>query len=470
MQPLPDGRGKCAAPDDETYPARSLSPASDGTPCHSTKLSAEELMAGHPKDASQVAGYPPAGESDGVPLRDVHVNALEAAAPNLEARHRPSGLNSRFTGSQLSFADYVACSRDIIRKARSRLGAADLEKIVDGNAPFELLPLAGLPAGQKKPYRRGVLLTHGLTDSPYFMRHLAAFFQESGFRVMAVLLPGHGTQPGDLLDVSWREWAKTVAYGADKLAGEVDEIYLAGFSAGGALSVHQSLRDDRVRGLFLFSPAFEISPRAAWANWHRLYSWLMPSAKWVDIMPDHDLYKYESFPKNAAAQMYALTQELRVQLRQRAPDIPVFAAASADDTTVYTTATLEFMARSCNPYSKMVLYTTGAGKPPDGIPVEKLEWVNSVVPEQKILSSAHTAIVLPGHDAHYGRAGEYSSCLHYYPGEKEKYAACNRHPEQAWQGEITEQNLKAGMLRRLMYNPNFAALKVSMRQFIDKLE
>ena len=45
----------------------------------------------------------------------------------------------------------------------------------------------------------------------------------------------------------------------------------------------------------------------------------------------------------------------------------------------------------------------------------------------------------------------------------------SRTPNKPLQGEITEENLKAGILRRLMYNPNFAALKVSMRQFIDKL-
>ncbi len=75
------------------------------------------------------------------------------------------------------------------------------------------------------------------------MRHLAEFFLENGFRVMAVLLPGHGTQPGDLLEVTWQEWAKTVAYGAYKLAEEVDEVYLAGYSTGATLSVYQSLRD-----------------------------------------------------------------------------------------------------------------------------------------------------------------------------------------------------------------------------------
>jgi esterase/lipase len=43
------------------------------------------------------------------------------------------------------------------------------------------------------------------------MRHLADFFRQNGFRVMAVLLPGHGTQPGDLLDVTWQEWARPSA-------------------------------------------------------------------------------------------------------------------------------------------------------------------------------------------------------------------------------------------------------------------
>jgi len=84
------------------------------------------------------------------------------------------------------------------------------------------------------------------------MRHLAALFQANGFRVMAVLLPGHGTQPGDLLDTRWQEWARTIAYGTDRLAAEADEVYLAGYSAGAALSIYQSLQDKRVRGLFCF--------------------------------------------------------------------------------------------------------------------------------------------------------------------------------------------------------------------------
>ncbi len=397
------------------------------------------------------------------------ISILGVATPHLETRHRASGLNSRFNGGQLTFADYVAQTRDMIGKVRAGASADNPEKIVEGNAPFELKPAAGFPPGQKKIYKRGVLLTHGLTDSPYFMRHLAAFFQENGFRVMAVLLPGHGTQPGDLLDVRWQEWAKAVAYGADRLAAEVDEVYLAGFSAGGALSVCQSLRDKRVRGLFLFSPAIKITPRAARAKWHKIVRWLMPSKQWVHIMPDTDIYKYESLPKNAAAQMYALTQEVISQLQKHELSIPVFAAASQDDTSVEPSATLEFMARTHHPSSKLVLYTADMEKRPSGIPARKLELVNSALPGQKILSSAHTAIVLPADDAHYGMAGDYANCIHYYPGDREKYAACKQQAKDIWQGEITEENLKTGILRRLMVNPNFAALEISMQRFIASL-
>lgn len=369
----------------------------------------------------------------------------------------------------MAFADYVTRTRDMLAKAHAKTAAADLAKIIDGNAPFQLKPTTGDFDGREKPFRRGVLLTHGLTDSPYFMRPLAEFFRHNGFRVMAILLPGHGTQPGDLLDVRWQDWAEAVAYGTDRLAAEVDEVYLAGLSAGAALSIRQSLRDDRVQGLFLFSPALKISPRAKWANLHKFYSWLIPPAKWVNIMPDRDIYKYESLPKNAAAQMHALTEELRAQLQAHGLNIPVFAAASADDATVDIAATVEFMARAQHPSSRLVLHSTAPDQAPSGIPAEKLELVNSVLPEHKILSSAHTAIVLPAADPHYGVAGEYANCAHYYPGDMEKYAACIEHPEQAWQGEVNEQNLKVGLLRRLMYNPHFAALEVSLRRFIDKL-
>ncbi len=375
----------------------------------------------------------------------------------LGRRHRPSGLNTDFPHPGSSFVDYVQRMQSMLWQVHE--GKSELETIVAGNSPFELHPTGDFQRGRNKPFRRGVLLTHGLSDSPYHMRHLAAFFQRQGFRVMAILLPGHGTRPGDLLEVRWQEWTKVLAYGADCLAAEVDELYLAGFSAGAALSVFHAAQDDRVCGLFLYSPAFEIASRARWANLHRLYSWLVPQEAWLSVLPDLDLYKYESFCKNAAAQMYALTQALP----RDGLDIPVFAAASADDATVHSAATLRFMQRASHPLSHLVWYAT------ESIGQDKVEWVDSALPEQRILSCAHTAIVMSPEDEHYGAAGDYVNCLHYYESNGGRYIACLTRPQEAWMGEILPQHLQRGLLRRLMYNPHYAAMETSMQRFIEGL-
>ena len=375
----------------------------------------------------------------------------------LGLRHESSRVNARFIGGGLSFAVYVQRTQAMLRQVHE--GKNDQDEIVAGNSPFELLPTGNFEKGRDKPYRRGILLTHGLTDSPYHMRHLAAFFQRMGFRVMAVLLPGHGTRPGDLLDVRWQEWEKTLAYGADTLAAEVDELYLGGLSAGAALSVLQSSKDERVRALFLFSPAFKIASLAKWANLHRLYSRFLPKEAWVDVMQDRDWYKYESFCKNAAAQMYALTQALP----KGGAKIPVFAAASADDATVQASATLRFMYRAQHVGSRLVWYATKK------IEQQNIEWLNSALPEQRILSSAHTAIVMPPEDAHYGANGSYVNCLHYYENDKKNYHACCARGPETWLGDVTARNRQRGVVRRLTYNPHYAAMEASMQKFIESL-
>ena len=398
----------------------------------------------------------------------------EQSDKGLAARHRPSGLNSRFEGEGLAFADYVARTKAMLREAHERLGRPDRERVVEGCAPFELFPAdahAGSAAGPEsgargKPYRRGVLLVHGLSDSPYSMRALGEFFARNGFRAMAILLPGHGTQPGDLLHMRWQEWAKAVAYGAGQLAQEVDELYLAGYSTGAALSLRHAQLDKRVRGLFLFSPALEISPRARWANLHRLYSWLLPKFAWFTLMPDEDCYKYESFCRNSAAQMHALTRALSRSREAGGCAIPVFAAASADDATVHPEAVWRFMRDAAHVHKQLVWYAKDA---PQELPGH-VEWVRSALPERRILDSAHTSVVIPPSDAHYGERGDYVNCLHYWQQDRERHAQCRAGSPDAWYGEVSQRNLAHGLLRRLMYNPHHAELEASMRRFIDRLE
>ncbi len=390
-----------------------------------------------------------------------------SADQSLGSRHEPSGLNSTFRYSGVNFAEYIARTREMIASARLDLNDISRERIINGNAPFELRPPDTCPGGKTKPYLRGVLLVHGLTDSPYFMMSLGKFFQANCFRVMSILLPGHGTRPGDLLQVKWQEWEKAVAFGTNALAAEVDNIYLLGFSTGGTLAINQSLHDTRIMGLLLFSPAIKISSKAIMANWHEAIDWIAPKTKWIDILPDQDPYKYESFPANAADQIHLLSTQVRSELRKHKFMIPVFVAASAEDATVYTDATLEFFENAIHPLNTMILYTIKPGTENHGHS-EKLTEVNSIFLDQRILGSAHTAIVLPPDDPHYGENGDYANCIHYFPDQMHKYERC-KNDKYDYLGEVTENNLKKGILRRLMYNPNFQSLENSIKQFIDSL-
>ena len=152
---------------------------------------------------------------------------------------------------------------------------------------------------------------------------------------------------------------------------------------------------------------------------------------------------------------------------QHALPLPIFAVASGDDTTVQSLATLDLMDAAVHPASRLLWYSNTAPKLQN---VSRLLWVDSAVPEQRILSSAHTAIVLSESDPHYGRNGDYSNCAHYYPHEPEKYIVCRTRPAEVAQGEITADNLQSGIMRRLMYNPNFAGMTASMTDFIKTLK
>ncbi len=100
-----------------------------------------------------------------------------------------------------------------------------------------------------------------------------------------------------------------------------------------------------------------------------------------------------------------------------------------------------------------------------------MEIVNSVFPDQHIIGSAHTAIIVPASDAHYGEHGDYTYCTHYtfaVNKTSEKYALCSNKKED-FLGETTGENLKKGVIRRLMYNPNYPAMTRSLKRFIDTL-
>ena len=56
----------------------------------------------------------------------------------------------------------------------------------------------------------GVLLLHGMSDSPYSMRTLAQRLHDAGASVVGLRIPGHGTAPSGLVHVEWEDMAAAV--------------------------------------------------------------------------------------------------------------------------------------------------------------------------------------------------------------------------------------------------------------------
>ena len=219
----------------------------------------------------------------------------------------------------------------------------------DFNRSYILEP-EGPPVG-------AVVLLHGLTDSPYSLRHIARRYRELGFVAVAIRMPAHGTVPAALTDVEWEDWdaaTRLAVREARRRAGASAPLHIVGFSNGGALAMKyalDALEDDRLARpdrLVLISPMIGITRFARFAG---IAAWpaLLPAfakAAWLGIVPEFNPFKYNSFPVNGARQSYRLTASLQDRIaraaRERRLDRlpPVLTFQSVVDFTVSTPAIL----------------------------------------------------------------------------------------------------------------------------------
>lgn len=201
----------------------------------------------------------------------------------------------------------------------------------------------------------GALLVHGLTDAPYSMRSIGENLRARGYHVVALRVPGHGTVPAGLTDVTWEDWLAAVRVGARHLRTTIGPdklLLLVGYSNGGALvlkyafDVLEGSGDPQAARIVLLSPMIGV-PRFAWLA--RVISALGPlpafeKARWLDVYPEYNPFKYNSFAANAGLQTWRLTTTLQAQiadaaaanLGSRLP--PVLTFHSLVDATVSTPA------------------------------------------------------------------------------------------------------------------------------------
>jgi len=201
----------------------------------------------------------------------------------------------------------------------------------------------------------GVLLLHGMTDSPYSLRALGETLHQRGHQVVGLRLPGHGTAPSGMTTVSWQDMSAAVQLAMTHLGNRVGNkpIHIIGYSTGAALALDYALQVEQGQAnpaptsLVLISPAIGISPAAALAKWKRRLGLLpgLAGMAWLQIEPEFDPYKYNSFATNAAEQVHALTSSVagRIAARNEPGKVlpPILVLKSTVDATVSNDAVVD---------------------------------------------------------------------------------------------------------------------------------
>lgn len=309
----------------------------------------------------------------------------------------------------------------------------------------------------------GLLLFHGLSDSPFVLRDPAKALSNYCVHTRVMLLPGHGTQAKALLTVERDDWRDAVSQAVESFSKEVDTLYIGGFSTGGALVTEYAWQHpESVAGVVLFAPLFKINSGIDW-----LAPWLSPFIDWLDHHEPDDYAKYASIPVPAISQAYHLAKEVRQTVAQQPAVVPVLLALSEQDATVDSDVSLSVYQQSMaqHPNSHLVLYSTTRSSEQG----PQRQVINAVLPEQRIHGLSHMAVHGSPDNPYYGESGSFRICGWYY-GEQALYDAC-RSQEQQWFGErsdaLTERSESAA---RLSWNPYFDELMRQVAVFMGVAE
>ncbi|WP_394147891.1 alpha/beta hydrolase [Shewanella atlantica] len=200
----------------------------------------------------------------------------------------------------------------------------------------------------------GVLLLHGMSDSPYALSHVARHFKGKA-HLLGLRLPGHGTVPSALVDLQWQDMASAVSLATQHMQTVLKgrPLYVVGFSTGAALALNHELERLVNRqgadydGMIFISPAIGLPPVAAGAKWQARLGELLGLEKlnWNSIQTEYDPFKYNSFAVNAGDVVYRLAERNQAMLDRLSMEellslSPILSFQSVTDATVSSRAVL----------------------------------------------------------------------------------------------------------------------------------
>lgn len=162
-----------------------------------------------------------------------------------------------------------------------------------------------------------VLCLHGLGGTGATMWPIVAACIDAGHTTLAPTLPGHGTDPTDLLGVTWADWMEAArAWEADVVVGQ---------SMGAGLAL-QLAAEQRCRAVVCINPVAADPDAVEGLAWRA-----SRGQAWVDVgVSTVGEIAYERLPIEAVVGMHEGLATIDV----RAVDAPVLIVTSANDDVV----------------------------------------------------------------------------------------------------------------------------------------
>ena len=231
---------------------------------------------------------------------------------------------------------------------------------------------------------KGVFFIHGLGDSPYFFQDVAQRLCDQGVWVRAILLPGHGSKPGDMLNASYELWQQATNFHVDEFSREVDALYLAGFSTGTNLAVVAAGQRNDINGLLLFSPAFESRFAVTW-----LAPYLTGVFSWPNVEPEDNPTRYNSMAMQGFAAYQKSVDAVQVSLHQQLVSVPALLVVPEGDSVVDVNTVAElYTVHFRHPKSELLWLGEEEGAPADS------QVLSMKIPAQRIYGKVSNSLAI----------------------------------------------------------------------------
>ncbi len=274
------------------------------------------------------------------------------------------------------------------------------------NIPFEWVP-PGFWA-QAIEARKGILLVHGLLDSPNRMRDLAKSYLDQGYLVRSLLLTGHGLTPCALNVIHKEDWLALVQFGIAQLTQDTGSCLLLGYSGGASLCLWQLLayenkQTSRIKGLIAFAPALALNDPL---------SPLLPLLRWIPypIMVNRqaitETAQYTKFSQLFGYQAYTLAKQVNHLMAQHTLPVPAYFVLAAHDETIDSNIAKAALLRDPNPQHHLSWYSPQSPTINDS----RLSWYTSVYPNIGISDFSHISLCNRPENGEYGLMAYQAAC------------------------------------------------------------